>query len=78
MVRDVSTTKKSNTSIVKQLENELKEAHAEVSHFQKLLTTAREHTRAHFETIINQAKNKIHDIEEQLRQVMSSQQEAPC
>ncbi|HAT7923594.1 TPA: replication protein [Legionella pneumophila] len=78
MVRDVPTTKKSNTSIVKQLENELKEAHAEVSHFQKLLTTAREHTRAHFETIINQAKNKIHDIEAQLRQVMSSQQEAPC
>ncbi|MCW8445711.1 replication protein [Fluoribacter gormanii] len=78
MVLDVSTTQKSNNLIMKQLEHELREAHAEVSHFEKLLITAKEHTRAHFETIISQAKNKIHDIEAQLRQTLSSQQEAYC
>lgn len=78
MVRDVFTTQKSNNLIVKQLKHELKEAHAEVSHFEKLLTAAKEHTRGHFETIINQAKNKIYDIEAQLRQVRSSHQEASC
>lgn len=78
MVRDVSTTQKTNNLIVKKLEHELREAHAEVSHFEKLLKTAKEHTRAHFETIISQAKNKIHDIEAQLRQALSSQQGASC
>lgn len=74
MVRDDSTTQKSNNLIIEQLKNELREVHAEANHFEKLLTTAKEHTRAHFESIISQAKKKASDIEARLSKVLNQQQ----
>lgn len=78
MVPEVSEKQHPCSLVVKQLENELREVHAEASHFKKLLSTAKEHTRIHFETIITQAQNKIHDIEDQLRHLLSQQKEALC
>lgn len=76
MVLEVSEAQHPCNLAVKMLKNELREVHAETSHFKKLLATAKEHTRAHFEMIISQAQNKIHDIEEQLRHLLSQKKEA--
>lgn len=78
MIQERSTVQNSNNLAVRQLENELREAQAEAVHFKRLLTTAKEHTRAHFETIIYQAQNKIHDLEERIRGFLSQQQEILC
>lgn len=78
MVGKASETQNPCNFVVKQLENELREVYAEASHFKKLLATAKEHTRAHFETIISHAQSKIYDIEEQLKHLLSQQKEASC
>jgi hypothetical protein len=78
MIHELSEVKNPGNLLVKRLENELREVHAEANHFKKLLSTAKEHTRAHFEAIISQAQSKIHDIEEQLRETLSQRKEALC
>jgi hypothetical protein len=78
MMQEVSEAENQSNRAVKQLEEELREAHAEANHFTKLLTTAKEHTQEHFETIINQAQRKIYTIEEQLRRMQCLQKEASC
>jgi hypothetical protein len=77
MVQQIPAVEPFNRSLVQGLEKELQEAHAEASHFQKLLAQAKEHTRDHFERIIKQTQKKIQDIEEQLKQVRFPQ-EACC
>ena len=78
MIQELSTVQNSNDLAVRQLENELREVQAEAIHFKRLLTTAKEHTRVHFETIIYQAQNKIHDIEGRIRDLLSQPQEVSC
>lgn len=78
MIQERTVVQNSNNLAVRHLENELREAQAEAVHFKRLLTTAKEHTRAHFETIIYQAQNKIHDLEERIRGFLSQQQEILC
>lgn len=48
------------------LEKELLAATAEMTHFQKLLTTAKDKTRQHFESIIQRAKTKMTRLEQEL------------
>jgi hypothetical protein len=76
MMKDLSVTQNSNNLALKQLEVELMETHAEAVHFKKLLATAKENARAHFEAIITQAQSKTQHIEEKIKQVKSQQQEA--
>ncbi|MFS9378643.1 hypothetical protein [Legionella pneumophila] len=78
MIQGLPAVQNSNDLAVRQLENELREAQAEAVHFKRLLTTAKEHTRVHFETIIYQAQNKIHDLEGRIRDFLSQQQEISC
>lgn len=78
MIQELSTEQNSHDLAVRQLENELREVQAEAIHFKRLLTTAKEHTRVHFETIIYQAQNKIHDIEGRIRELLSQPQEVSC
>ncbi|AOU90878.1 hypothetical protein LEAN103870_15220 [Legionella anisa] len=78
MIQELSIVQNSNDVAVRELEKELREAQAEVVHFKRLLTTAREHTRAHFETIIYQAQNKIKDLEGRIRDFLSQPQEVSC
>ncbi|KTC83735.1 hypothetical protein [Legionella brunensis] len=78
MIQELTAVRNSNDLAVRQLEKELREIQAEAVHFKKLLATAKEHTRAHFEAIINQAQNKIHDLEGRIRTVLSQPQEVSC
>ncbi|HCU5991637.1 TPA: replication protein [Legionella pneumophila] len=78
MIQELHAVQNSNDLAVRQLENELREAQAEAVHFKRLLTTAKEHTRVHFETIIYQAQNKIHDLEGRIRGFLSQPQEVSC
>ncbi|MGC1183155.1 replication protein [Legionella sp.] len=50
-------------SCMKELERELRETQAEAVHFQKLLVTAKEHTKSYFEEIIKNARIKISNLE---------------
>ncbi|HAU1718454.1 TPA: replication protein [Legionella pneumophila] len=78
MIMELSTVQNSNNLALRKLENELREAQAEAVHFKRLLTTAKEHTRTHFESIIYQAQKKIHDLEERIRGCLSQPQEISC
>ena len=78
MTGQLSTVHNSNGGAVRKLEKELREAQAEAAHFKRLLTTAKEYPRAHFETIIYQAQNKIHDLEARIRDFLTRPQEASC
>ncbi|WP_242604609.1 replication protein [Legionella fairfieldensis] len=78
LMQKLTLVQHSNDCAVKQLEIELKEVHAEAIHFKKLLATAKEQMRPHFEGIISQAQSKIHTIEKQLRLLLSQKEEASC
>ncbi|WP_131795893.1 replication protein [Fluoribacter gormanii] len=78
MIQELFTVQNPNDLEVRQLENELREAQAEAIHFKRLLSTAKEHTRAHFETIIYQAQNKIDELEGRIRDFLSQPQEVSC
>lgn len=76
MAQESNAVLKLNHSEAGRLEEELREAQAEAVHFKKLLSTAKEHTRAHFEEVIHQAQRKIHELEGRMANVLSQQQEA--
>ncbi|HCE6135909.1 TPA: replication protein [Legionella pneumophila] len=78
MIQELTAVQNSNDLAVRQLEKELRETQAEAVHFKRLLATAKEHTRAHFEAIINQAQNKIHDLKGRIRTILSQPQEVSC
>ena len=66
MIQDIVEVTDSVGLEVKFLEEKIKDIQAEAIHFSKLLTTAKDHTRTHFEEIINQAQEKIKALEQKM------------
>ena len=55
------------------LEQDLRESYAEVTHFQKLLVTAKDSMRAGFESIITKTKVKINQLEAERNKALLQQ-----
>lgn len=62
-------------SLIQKLEVELRASYAECTHFQKLLSNAKEHTKEYFEDIIKKVQIKIKQLECQIKE-SSNQMEA--
>ncbi|HDV5785720.1 TPA: replication protein [Legionella pneumophila] len=71
MMQELSTLQNANDLAVKKLETELRDIQAEEVHFKRLLVTAKDNTRAHFETIIDKSQKKVRMLEMKIREILS-------